>query len=599
MFVVKCLMMQLCAAKWPLRAPHRNDVPASFDCEMRKAAYSYGKHLLPRLGDFESLYYALDLNGDDCSLPRPGSSAPSRPDEAVPADSFFVAPLEHTSARKRSLTAPVGSIDNPFTSIQEAADVAARSGGSSSKTVVLRGGVHSIRTAIRLGPEHSGLSLVAYPSEAPVVTGATRLSGLDWKPFDTPGPDSDTWKRLDGQNAVYGGQDDNRTYHVVPGETSDAAACEAACKADPRCQVWTWHDGDQGSYALQCWLRLDGVRTLRAEAGHTSGYNESFFAPNIWVADVKGQVTDVPGLQLDGQRATRARYPNLPGGIEVSPGYDGMISENDAAWTPPDFDKYGAVDFYTDNITSHDRPNAGWFEHYMIGTDGLCSVYDPPVSYWCSEHPSGGGAFAFRTPSGVTPKAGALPNSPYKDVSEAIFNVWRPARWANWMFKVGQYDRAANNFTFGYGGFQGARGNNNGGDFFVENVLEELDNPGEFYFDKKGGKLLLYHNGTGAPPASAVVVAPQLKVLLNASGTQWNPVRNVSLEGIKYTSAAYTYMEPHGPVRWGLGTRALRCRLPAGHRGGQDPGLHLCPARRQRGDAVWVQPQRHHRRLRL
>jgi hypothetical protein len=48
----------------------------------------------------------------------------------------------------------------------------------------------------------------------------------------------------------------------------------------------------------------------------------------------------------------------------------------------------------------------------MIGTDGLCSIYDPPVSYWCSEHPSGGGAFAFRTPTGVTVKEGALPNMP-------------------------------------------------------------------------------------------------------------------------------------------------------------------------------------------
>jgi hypothetical protein len=38
---------------------------------------------------------------------------------------------------------------------------------------------------------------------------------------------------------------------------------------------------------------------------------------NIWVADVSGQVEAVPGLQLDGVRATRARFPNLPGGIEV------------------------------------------------------------------------------------------------------------------------------------------------------------------------------------------------------------------------------------------------------------------------------------------
>lgn len=85
----------------------------------------------------------------------------------------------------------------------------------------------------------------------------------------------------------------------------------------------------------------------------------------------------------------------------------------------------------------------------MIGINGLCSVYDPPVSYWCSEHPrlapsraslanhgprSGGGAFAFRTPSGITPKAGALPNLPstgYAHPEDAFFFVWRPARWVH------------------------------------------------------------------------------------------------------------------------------------------------------------------------
>jgi hypothetical protein len=32
---------------------------------------------------------------------------------------------------------------------------------------------------------------------------------------------------------------------------------------------------------------------------------------------------------------------------------------------------------------------------------------------------------------------------------------------------------------------QGARGENTGGDFFVENVIEELDYPSEFYYDKR------------------------------------------------------------------------------------------------------------------
>jgi hypothetical protein len=113
-------------------------------------------------------------------------------------------------------------------------------------------------------------------------------------------------------------------------------------------------------------------------------------------------------------RATRARFPNLPGGLEVSCGYDCMISSNKAKWTPPNFNKYGPVDFYTDNQTATQRTDtpSGWFQHYMIGVDGLCSVYDPPVSYWCSEHPSGGGAFAFRTPSGVTAGPSTVLSSP-------------------------------------------------------------------------------------------------------------------------------------------------------------------------------------------
>ena len=145
----------------------------------------------------------------------------------------------------------------------------------------------------------------------------------------------------------------------------------------------------------------------------------------------------------------------------------------------PPLPQFGNVSFYTDTDASHARPNHGWFEQYMIGTHGLCSVYDPPVSYWCSAHPSGGGAFAFRTPSGLTPKPNALPHLPYRDVTDAVFFVWRPYRWANWMFEVASYDRERANFTFGRGGNQGARGDNSGGDWFVENVFEELDWPGE------------------------------------------------------------------------------------------------------------------------
>ena len=89
---------------------------------------------------------------------------------------------------------------------------------------------------------------------------------------------------------------------------------------------------------------------------------------NPYVTNIKGQVEDAPGLQLNGVRATRARFPNLPGGIEVSPGYDDMISGNSASWTPPDLNKYGPVKFYTDEIPEHRRNTTdNWFNNYMIG----------------------------------------------------------------------------------------------------------------------------------------------------------------------------------------------------------------------------------------
>jgi hypothetical protein len=114
------------------------------------------------------------------------------------------------------------------------------------------------------------------------------------------------------------------------------------------------------------------------------------------------------------------------------------------------------------------------------------------------------------------------------------------------MFEVGAYNASANNFTFGRGGNPGARGHDQGGDWFVENVFEELDYPNEFFFDKKTKKLYLVHNGTGAPPDAATVVATKQRVLLNVSGTQWDPVRDVKHEGVTFTSTRYTYMDPHG-----------------------------------------------------
>ena len=92
---------------------------------------------------------------------------------------------------------------------------------------------------------------------------------------------------------------------------------------------------------------------------------------NTYVADVTGQVSEVTGLLLNGKRATRARFPNIPGGIENSCGYGCMLASRSAKWVPP---KQPAtnVTYYTDsnpNTARNDTPS-GWFQHYMVGRNG-------------------------------------------------------------------------------------------------------------------------------------------------------------------------------------------------------------------------------------
>ena len=256
---MRCLTLSLLAAaadaaKWPLGAPHADSVPATFDCAMRKAAYDFGRKLIPRQGGFESLFYALDLNDPNCQgkFAEPLVEAKAPKPDPIPPDAVFVSPSGMRGAS--------GKPDAPLRSIQEAADLAVASG---RRTIVLRGGTHYLSAPIALGAHHSGLRFLAHPGESPVISGGVEIQTA-WQP-----------------------------HKVEPG----------------------------GS--------------------------------NIWVTAVGDEVDEMPGLQIGGVRATRARYPNLPGGIEVSPGYGAMISGGDAQWTPPQFDRFGPVEFYTDVRAPH------------------------------------------------------------------------------------------------------------------------------------------------------------------------------------------------------------------------------------------------------
>lgn len=76
---------------------------------------------------------------------------------------------------------------------------------------------------------------------------------------------------------------------------------------------------------------------------------------------------------------------------------------------------------------------------------------------------------------------------------------------------------------------------------YIENALELLDAPGEWYYDRPT-QTLYYHPQEGEDLAAADVIAPQLEILIRIEGTLDEPARDVVFEGITFADA--TWLQP-------------------------------------------------------
>ncbi|MCK0191714.1 PDZ domain-containing protein [Arenibacter sp. F20364] len=81
----------------------------------------------------------------------------------------------------------------------------------------------------------------------------------------------------------------------------------------------------------------------------------------------------------------------------------------------------------------------------------------------------------------------------------------------------------------------------------VENVFEELDSPGEWYYDKDSSKLY-YWPQTGIDIQNSIFEAVNLKHLVQIKGSEKLPVKGVSIEGIQFEHTQRTIMENYEPL---------------------------------------------------
>lgn len=73
---------------------------------------------------------------------------------------------------------------------------------------------------------------------------------------------------------------------------------------------------------------------------------------------------------------------------------------------------------------------------------------------------------------------------------------------------------------------------------YLENALELLDEPGEWYFDRPA-RTLYYLPRPGEDMAKAEVIAPKLEKLVEIKGTLEQPVRDLRFEGLTFAHATW------------------------------------------------------------
>jgi len=500
---------------------------------MKTLAYEYARSIQPG-SPHNEVFDALQLQ--KCGHAAPNVPSPFVPVFDFPKGSIFVSDLGNDSAS--------GTLVAPLRTLHAAIKAAAAVGEPS--TILLRAGTFFLGDTLELSNQVSGLTIMNYPGEEVWISGGTPLVDLKW-----------------------------------------------------------------------------------------SIHKNVSAGKRIWVADLGSiPVSFDQALGLNSltpfERMTRARYPNRdPTSGTIENGWlDGNSANARVTWEKPTPWSSSASSVYVETPNADEIHAGDCGTHFTYGIGGPCDRYSPAGGYLCSANATGGG-FGWEQ---MVPGAPLFPvglqynttvftdervpppsewNTPKDTGTTPILQTWTNG-WCTtmWEFEPEQPKQSSENesslgseilrLKFTKGGQQTGRGfhiesfnpkdrlNTEGG-WRVENALELLDQPEEFFYAPNTKKLYLFYNGTdlNETPAGRLWVVPTLKTLVNIKGrSAKEPLQNVTIKGLNFRDTAYTYMD-----EWGVpsgGDWAL-------HRGGglfiesaEDVTLHQCRFEQMDGNAVFL-----------
>lgn len=136
--------------------------------------------------------------------------------------------------------------------------------------------------------------------------------------------------------------------------------------------------------------------------------------------------------------------------------------------------------------------------------------------------------------------------SSWKDPVGGFIHALHEARWGDMHYEI--VERSENGKLILEGGFQNNRRSDMHEKYrYVENIFEELDAPGEWFYDSNQGELFFYPP-TGMNLAQASIVVSRLNHLIEIRGTQKRPVQNIEIQGLEFAHTAQTFMKTKEPL---------------------------------------------------
>ena len=573
------------------------NVDPDLDCAIKELAWSYAKKLQPQRGTFKSVFDALQLqkcnksvHGDgklpvfkddkskstavsfycDCAngsdnnpgtINKPvktitkaielsrkmgvgvaktiylleGTCTIQAPIDLGPQDSnltisSYVKNILSKSANMIYCDCSVGNDDNPGTlsapvkTLLKAIELSRKIGVGIAKTIYLREGTCYLDAPIELGAQDSNLTISGYMQEKVVISGG-KLYQFSWKSFKNEmGPlhfglcscSDEEWLSNDGRVRVLENMELLET-------------CEISCFKDRKCTSFSYYTG--GKYAKKCVLRYGGYAYTISSPDCVSGKKIL-----IMSADLSSQnPNNFTSLFLNGRRAVRARYPD--GNPETTGLYTnptGYVPKADS-WLPPA--PHGAASEI--HIQSPIRDGT-YFPSFELGIGGPVSAFDPPESYWGLFSPAGGGGSTYVIPTGLQyPSDVEFANRTWKQPQTGVVHAFHCGHWGNWQFQLSDRDMEEKQLTFAYGGWQEARGCKSGAEWYVENIMEELDSPGEWFYDHTTMKLYLYPNGSLPTEGVGTV----LDEAIGIRGTMDSPVKGITIMNVVFAHTATTFLK--------------------------------------------------------